>query len=219
MDTLNPITPATLGDFLINGVREIDLSCSSLIDGVQIGLRNVKRQFAAEALEETGHKLTEELLISWLLAKQLSTTGLSVVREQRYRGSREECDLLVALADKMRFWIEIKLAWKNWLRNDGLKGFSSNYRGYLFGDESHRGTVHDFDKLERVRQPDAQWLGVLLIGFDSNEASMTSDIQELIDKKQLLARGWSLTSKDRWADRRNTSFGISAWFWMREATA
>jgi hypothetical protein len=217
MDTPAPISPASLGDFLIAGIRQIDLACNKLVNGIEGGLCDVERQFQAEALAETGLTLTEELLISWQLEKQLSASGLSVKREHRYPGSREECDLVITMANGNRFWVEVKNAWRHWFNPDGTSERSSAYRGYLFGDESHLGAAHDFEKLEQLRPTDAHWLGVLLIGFDSDKARMAGDIQELTDTKQLIARGWKIVASKRWADRRNANFGISTWFWSKEA--
>jgi hypothetical protein len=211
------ISPATLGNFLIEGVRQIDQSCSDVFDAHENGLVNVKRQHAAKVLAETGRKLTEELLIAYRLAQQLRANGIPVKSEHPYPGSREKCDLVVTLENHAHFWVEVKNAWKHWFNCNGTSGTSSAYKGYLFGDASHPGTAHDFGKLERVRQPDAHWHGVLLIGFDSDQTPMAKDIQELMDKERLTTRGWTLAAKNRWSDRRNPSFGIATWFWSREA--
>ena len=50
-------------------------------NGVEGGLYNVKAQFEPEAQKELGKKLTEELLVAWLLEKRLVAAGHRVERE------------------------------------------------------------------------------------------------------------------------------------------
>lgn len=219
MNTSIAITPESLGSWLIDEVERTDRRCSTLQEGIEHGLCNVKLQFADEALAKTGCKLTEELLISWLLATRLEASGCSVIREHQYPGTREECDLVITLSTDTRVWVEVKHAWKSWFNCDCTTGASSAYKGYLFGDASHKGAAHDFDKLETVASPHAQWIGVLLIGWDSNSRPMYGDVQELVRQKELVKRGWSLAASRRWADRRNPAFGIATWFWMRKQGA
>ncbi|MDB5355500.1 MAG: hypothetical protein JWN24_1953 [Phycisphaerales bacterium] len=208
--------PSSLGQFLSNGVREIDLSCNQAIGGVEGGLCNVKAQFAQVAQTEIGKKLTEETLTSWLLSKQLRAAGVDVELERHYPGSREECDLVIEGDQDRRFWIEVKYGSKRWYRRDGSTGRTSAYKGYLLGDASHPGTAHDFRKLVRLKSTDAFGIGVLLIGFDSTIAQMDADIDRLTSQERLTEEGWSLATHERWLDRRNDTFRINCWFWCRK---
>jgi len=212
------LTPKLLGSFLTDAIAQIDMQCSTLHNGVEYGLCNVKLQFKDQALAETGKKLTEELLIAWLLAKRLKEHGCGVSSEHPYPGTREKCDLVINLPSGDRVWVEVKHAWKHWYNCDGTAGTSINYRGYLFGDASHPGTAHDFDKLERVSAAETEWVGVLLIGFKSKVRPMNTDVQELMTRMQLNNRVWNLSVSKNWFDRRNPEFGIGVWFWIRKVS-
>jgi hypothetical protein len=207
--------PRSLGAFLVEGIKTIDRECSTLINGVEAGLCNVKRQFADAARDGTKKKLREENLISWRLKTLMDKVGIQVATEKKYPGCNKKCDLVI-LADEGRIWIEVKLAWKNWFNCKGTEGTSSNYKGYLFGDLSHPGTSHDFHKLERLTSDNARRLGLLLIGFDSLRKSMQHDIDDLAEQEKLADRGWAIGHHDAWLDRRNEQFRINCWFWSKD---
>lgn len=56
---------------VVHCIREIDTECCSQRNGIEHGLVNVKLEFQDQAFKETGRRLTEELLIAWLLRKKL----------------------------------------------------------------------------------------------------------------------------------------------------
>ena len=206
---------AEIGSFLADSVHSIDLSCNTLMHGVEAGLCNVKPLFAPQALSELGKKLTEETLISWLISKRFNSVDIFAKPEQKYPGSNEECDLVLHLSRNRQFWIEAKLAWRRWYNCNGSAKGSSSFNGYLHGDATHPGAAHDFRKLERVTRVDAEWMGVLLIGFDSLKAPMDSAVKELEACEKLVERGWSMVATQKWTDRRNPLFRINCWFWTR----
>jgi hypothetical protein len=210
--------PRSLGDFLINGVQEIDLRCSSTVNGVERGLCNVKAHFREQALQATGLQLTEETITSWLLGQRIESMGLTVELERKYPGTRKRCDLVVTLPGDELFWIEVKYAWKTWFNCDGTSVRNKIYAAYLHGDKYHSHcAAEDFSKLERLTRENARWLGVLLIGTDSKRHSMAADIQELREIRGLAERGWELVAQRTWRDRRCEDFGINCWFWLRSA--
>jgi hypothetical protein len=209
----NASFPALLGDFLANGVRDVDLSCNHLINGIEGGLCNIKSRFAAEAHSELGKRLTEETLTTWLLLKRLKAAGCEADAEVHYPGTRKECALVLRGSDKRGFWIEVKYAWKGWYGCNGKAGRSPNFKGYLLGDYSHPGTAHDFRKLMKLSRLHARGLGVLLVGLDSLKRPMDAEIVRLVEQENLTAEGWSLAAHKSWPDRRNDSFRINCWFW------
>ncbi len=102
--------PERLGELLIDGISDIDKRCCKIIDGVECGLVYIREQFAADALRATGKKLTEELLMSWLLRDRLRETGISAELEAPYEGSkRQSCDLVLQVSDKVAFAVEVKV--------------------------------------------------------------------------------------------------------------
>lgn len=207
-----------LGFVLIEGVKVIDSECTTILHGTEAGLCNVKRQFSEEARVETGKRLTEETVISWQLSKSVANLGLKTSIEVSYPHSKKRCDLVIRSEDNKSVWIELKLASKTWLNCKGrTTGTSSSYKGYLFGDDSHPGTAHDFAKLEGLTGRYASRLGMLLIGFDSLQNRMDDDVVKLAVQERLADRGWTLSRQDSWLDRRDERFGINCWFWSREA--
>jgi hypothetical protein len=215
MDLTDPRFPIWLGTFLASGVREIDRACDHIIKGFEGGLCNVKSRFAPDAYAVLGKKLTEETLTSWLLQKCLQGAGFQVQAEHYYPGTRQECDLVLYGRNKCSFWIEVKYAWKRWFNCNGTTGRSSNFKGYLLGDESHSGAAHDFRKLSRLLPTPASGVGMLLIGLDSIKAPMDVEIATLTAQESLPDNGWNLACHESWTDRRNEQFRINCWFWSR----
>jgi hypothetical protein len=208
--------PESLGNFLIDGVHQIDLSCSSTLHGIERGICNVKGHYSAEALEATGAKLTEETITSWLLSRRLASAGLPSDLERRYPGARKRCDLVVTLPGAESGWIEVKYAWKTWFNCDGSSVRNKVYGPYLYGDKYHpHCALNDFRKLEGLSPSDAKWAGFLLIGTDSTRHPMAADIERLESLVDLDRAGWKRVAQRYWQDRRCTGFGIGCWFWLR----
>ena len=204
-----------VGNLLSAGVRDIEVRCDQLINGVEGGLSNIKSRFREEALAEVGKKLTEETLTSWLLAKRLQAAGFVTDVERPYPDSNEECDLVLYTGDERRFWVEVKYAWKRWFRCEGVDKANPVFKAYLLGDASHPGAAHDFRKLARLRRPDAERVGVLLIGLDSTAKPMDPEIALLAEQEKLAAHRWELVVETHWRDRRDSSFRLNSWFWSR----
>lgn len=208
--------PESLGDFLINGVQQIDLSCSSTLHGIERGICNIKSHYAEEAFEATGLKLTEETITSWLLSRRLLSAGLPVDLERKYPGERKRCDLVVTLPGAESCWVEVKYAWKTWFNCDGTSTRNKLYGPYLYGDKYHdHCAAADFRKLEALPPTDANWTGFLLIGTDSERHPMADDVERLESLVDLDRGGWRRVAHRHWPDRRAAGFGIGCWFWLR----
>ena len=67
-------------------------------------------------------------------------------------------------------------------------------------DESKTHTVPlDLKKLSRLSKTDAAFVGVLLVGFDSDAAPMDADVAELVMLAGLDAEPWKSAAND-WQD-------------------
>ena len=94
-----------------DAIHAIDCECTTLCDGIEHGLVNIKLQFGERALKEVGKKLTEETLIAWLAREKLAESGWSADWEFPYpEQRRKKCDLVFPLNGGGRLWLELKLA-------------------------------------------------------------------------------------------------------------
>ena len=214
-----------LGRLLMRGVVGIDLECKRLLNGVEYGLCNVKRQFREDVAEgfypdAPKRKLTEEPATAWLLAKRLPH-GLVVRPEEPYPvNRRKKCDLVVVLKGGVAVWVEVKFSWKNWF--ECINGYKTNsdfiFQDYLLGNHHSHSAAGDFVKLIDLA-PASAYLGVLLIGFDSTDAPMNQDIENL--EKQAVGVGWLRDDPQRWKDRRDPTgrCHINCWFWRHSPRA
>lgn len=196
--------------FLTDAIQETDRQCQSLINGIECGLLNVKRQFAASALQTTGKKLTEETLLAWLIRDRLAARGLTVEWEKPYpETKRRRCDLVVEFADTT-LWLEIKLAWKAW--HECIKGpvrRNRSFEPYLFGWNRSHSFRHDFEKLEGSRIPPEHDRAICLIGFDTFQKTMDDAVRKVAETFP----AWQVASSSHWPDRRNNDFRIAVWHW------
>lgn len=110
------------------------------------------------------------------LEAQLRAAKYDVQGQVTYPGrSRSTCDLVAALTDGSRLWIEVKAAFKSFLRSSLL-----GYYSYLFYSPELRGSglrkqtnsalMDARDKLSKMQPTDADFIGFLLIGFDRLDA-------------------------------------------------
>lgn len=201
-----------LGCRLCTEVRRIDLACTRLLNGVESGLCNIRSQFVADV--EAGvhpappRKVKEEDTITWLLSRCVSG---SPTLWQNYPGRKKTCDLVVTLEDGPTVWIELKLAWKAWQNCSGSVGHSSAYKPYLLGSKHKtHSAADDFAKLVDLAPPTAH-IGFLLIGFDSVESPMDTEVAALV--RDAHSKGWTAQHL-MWPDRRSSTCRIHCWFWQ-----
>ena len=107
----------------------------------------------------------------------------------------QKCDLRVSLASTLDLWLEVKGAWPV-VFDAGTGGGMlprvwSRHQSY-FLDE----TIEDLRKLGRLRLPDASTIGLLLISFDHELASLDA----LLPRADQHLRGWTLHGHDRWRE-------------------
>lgn len=162
-----------------------------------------------------------ELEWSRRLAALFRLDGIECETERPYSQvvagfKRQRLDLWVKLDGSQSIAIEIKGAWSDyWGRQSRI------YRCYLLfpliagTDASKTHTVpHDLQKLQLVHSPEADHVGMLLIGFESADDSMVPDVKELIDAAGL--HTWA-EQTDTWESPTDPARIVRCWFWHRPA--
>lgn len=172
-----------------------------------------------------GHLDTKQSEPNWSkhLVELLRKEGIAAHCECRYdKISRDRCDVVITLPEIGKFWIEIKGAWKEYWRQKGKNDLL--YRSYLLHplvaglDKSKTHTVPlDMQKLARLSKDEATFVGVLLIGFDSDEAPMDQDVAELVALAQLGLHPW-MTAGTGWPDQYRPGCRVRCWMWYRETS-
>jgi hypothetical protein len=187
-----------------------------------------------------------ELACERRLAELLSVQGYAVKRQARYPGLRKRCDLKLTLPCGCSFWLEIKRLNKTWWLRDRMNPWG--YYSYLFyGDQNltallrrHSNSVFDEPgKLGALAPPDADYVGLLLIGFDTlgpvptqpggqltnmlgqlgltqAQGSLDHDIAELIRRTNLADPRWEF-AYGGWDDLWRPRDRVRAFLWWRPA--
>jgi hypothetical protein len=207
---------------IIDQLKAMDKESTSVVEGVETAL-------ADYAVHAGMKRSLRETAWANRLAERLNQSGWSAAREQRYPGldgaplQRIKCDLVVTMEDKRKVWLELKPAWRECFtlagkierNDDGL------YFPYLFGpysngwDKTHS-AVQDLEKLESLTSVDADYTALLLLGFDSDESPMGSDVKRMIRMATLRARGWRGFTPVTWRDRRCNACRINCWLFWRK---
>jgi hypothetical protein len=144
----------------------------------------------------------------------LCNQGMSVRAEVRYpeysasyqKKKRMWCDLCIDLDSGERLWIEVKGSWPVWFnRSDGQNTayLWKTYHPYLFTD-----TAADFGKLSTLKRPDAHWIGVLLIGFDTPLLRLDSEVEAMVRET---APTWAPLVFPEWEE---PHYGTRAKVWL-----
>lgn len=207
--------PSKIASLILRGLRTLDRDADTVRDGYATGLN----WFGPHARPELKRPQTEP---EWTkaLAAFLGEQGLDVVAEHPFPDiPRQRCDLVVQSAAGL-FWIEIKGAWKHYWskKSDWI------YRSYFFhplieGLDAKSHTIPlDLVKLSRLTRDDASHIGVVLVGFDSTEHPMESDVDELKRLAMLAPPQWSEAS-DSWDDERRPDEHVRCWAWWRTVEA
>jgi hypothetical protein len=157
---------------------------------------------------------------SWTrrLEQLLPTYGFPTEREVCYpHNPRLKCDNVVTLPGGARLWLENKGAWRDyWTENGGL----GIYRSYLLhplvpGLDPKTHTVPlDLKKLSHLRRPAADYIGFLLLGFDTAKDPMDADVARLIRLARLDRSPWVQASTG-WRDRYRRGRRVLVWLWCR----
>jgi hypothetical protein len=197
-------------------IGEIDRACNTLLNGIEHGLVNVKREFRDRVYQETGKKLKEEQLIAWLVRKKLISAGWHVDWESPYPTNVDrECDLVVGLKGSSKLWLELKLAWKAWFNCASQPRYSNGvYHSYLQGSNRSHSFRQDFEKLERGSWPLGDCRAICLIGTDYVKAPMGQEVAAVVESVRQHGFHWEAATERHWSDRRCSDFRINVWSWV-----
>lgn len=147
------------------------------------------------------------------LAELFTESGYCVSREYYYPNSRMKCDLLICTGET-KIWLEVKAVWKSWFssRTGRIETNTAFYRAYLFGDR-HRthSAVGDIIKLAKLRKEHADYVCLLLIGFDSEAESIDNDIAQLATNLRLRENKWHILGPETWPDRNQPVCRYNCW--------
>ena len=194
-------------------LRRMDCEATTIVKGAPTGL-NWYGGYA-------GNRQTEPQW-SRRLVELLRADGLDAKRECRYPGlPRARCDVVIDLGAGETLWLEIKGAWKEYWRQQGNEWI---YRSYLLHplvaglDKTKTHTAPlDLKKLETLTRRDAAYVGMLLVGFDSDTAPMDADVAELVRLAGLEMQPWTTVSTG-WPDPHRPGCRVRCWLWHRAVT-
>jgi hypothetical protein len=175
----------------------------------------------------------EEPLIAGI-ASRLRNKGLHVQTESLYPTAKEKCDLIVTLTEGARLWLECKTAFKESLGEpspgygygydyEGTKPYSPRGKGCWTAGVADIG-AQDLLKLKSLRRQDAEFIGILLLGFDRSTVPLGHD--ELYDLLPRDLASWTALHKDEdgvmWPDpyppRAARGFRDRVWLWITAVT-
>lgn len=148
------------------------------------------------------------------LAELLSNDEPNTHREYPYPESSERCDIVIQSND-IEIWLEVKAAWKQWFGSDSGEIESINPNGYLFGTKSHT-AAKDIVKLSRLNKSDADYIALLIVGCDGTEASITPNIEKMIEEGNLKEKGWDIFGPEIWSDRNHSKCRYNCWFFGKK---
>lgn len=148
------------------------------------------------------------------LVELLATAGYQVRNECEYptvKGSLRppRCDNLITFEDGRTLWLENKGAWKDYWVNRGAR---AKFRSHLL--TSDNSAAHDVRKLLKLHPSCADFVGLLLIGFEAVDDPMTAEFEELMDATDLGKAPWQMARLD-FPDRWRSSHRVRVWFFSR----
>jgi hypothetical protein len=208
-------------DMLFQFLHQMDNEAKTPVgEGFRAGLVNYPRHRGMEPGNE-------EKSIKRRLRELFTQSNWPAKTEVRYPGeARKKCDIVVSVPGDAKLWLEIKLAWKAWF--SAAKGkieynSESIYRSYLLGPlygglEKSHSAMQDIEKLGRLGHLEAEYVAGLLVGFDSTDSPMAQDVEDLVDKCELLGKGWLVFGPEIWSDRNCEKCRFCCWCWIRKVS-
>ncbi len=151
-------------------LRKMDAEACDPCEGIATGLNNYGAHYDPT-------KWRTEVSWSKRCAELWPAYGYGATAEVSYPvRPRTKCDDVVEMPNGQKLWLEIKGAWKDyWLTKNGMWF----YRSYLFHpllpdlDKSKTHTAAlDIEKLRPLAPPHADYVGLLLLGFYTDDATM-----------------------------------------------
>lgn len=214
-ENLTPIAVNAVPPILFRLLQRIDAEATTVKNGAPTGLNWYGGHVGTRQTEPQWSKRIVELL---------RAEGFTAECECSYgAGTRERCDVVITLPEIGKLWIEVKGAWKEYWREIGKSDLL--YRSYLLHplvaglDKTKTHTVPlDLEKLARLSQTDAAYVGMLLVGFDSDAAPMDGDVAQLVELARLGLHPWT-TAATAWVDPQRPGQRVRCWFWCRPVQA
>ncbi len=130
-----------------------------------------------------------------------------------YPGSRQSVDLLVKFPDRPTLWLESQGAWKSCFGDTGKS--NPAYRKHLLHEDpkEHSALSDILSKLTQIATP-GDFVGELLIGFDSVQSPMDAEIAELIERAGLNRHPWE-SYHLRWSNPNDSRYSFGCWLRVR----
>jgi hypothetical protein len=196
----------------------MDDDANTVINGVRAGLCD----YAAHMGVKTRRY---EVPLYRGLVQHLCAKNYDAQADQGY-GTGQVCDVIVRLPGTGVLWMEVKEAWKEWFSSAtrAIKEGGAFYRSYLDPKDGKLARSHsaaqDFDKLEQLRPPAADYAAFLLVGFDAEARPMDPDVHGLVERNRLKQRGWNLIGPHAWPDSNCPATRRVIWlFWRKTMPA
>ena len=206
------VAASGLAERLFSALRKIDAEATTARAGSPTGLN----WYGAHVRPDEKRPKTEPHW-SRRLAELLRADGLEADCEVPYpptSGARTRCDLVVAL-DGTKTWIEVKGGAGRSI-GAGMEARICTARTSLvpgLDPKTHTAAL-DLEKLGTLNAPVASQVGLLLVGFDSQEAPMDGDVHELVRLAELDVEPWTATLTG-WPDAARPGQRVRCWFWLR----
>lgn len=134
-------------------------------------------------------------------------------KDNFYPASRLLIDLLIRFENDACLWLESKGAWKSCLGDTGE--LNRSFRKHLLRDDPSEHTAlsdirHKLPKIATI----GDYVGELLIGFDSVLRPMDKDVEELIEIASLNRYPWEGYHL-RWTNPNDHRYSFGCWLWIR----
>lgn len=206
---------------LFSALRQMDVEAVTLLgSGAPTGLSDYGRHARPELKRPQA-----EVEWSRRVAQLLRIEGFAVTTEVPYPAyavpvtrRRQRCDLVIDLGEDGKLWLEVKGAWRDYW--GGKSGIYLCYLLFPLAPEYDLGKDHtvpfDLAKLKALKQPEAQHVAELLIGFERHDDPMDTEIGSLIRLAEL--DQWQ-THVDAWDSTVVPSQRIRAWLWHKKIEA
>lgn len=154
------------------------------------------------------------------LAELLIDTENTVSREFQYPDSKKKCDIVIKSINGETIWLEVKSAWKYWFSSTSgkiRKNPAQLYRSYLFENSENtlkktHSAAQDIEKLSLLDNHKADYIGLLIIGFDIQDDFIDPDMELLIERMGLKKHGWEIFGPEIWGDRNHEQCRYNCWF-------
>ena len=149
------------------------------------------------------------------LAAQLTAQGAfptTTGSGNRYPKSGRNCDLILRLPGDRRLWLETKIAWWTWPASAGAvnSGLCTKHLTSVTDNSAYRDIT---EKLPLVTN-EADFVGELIIGFDSLEHPLDALVHRLVREAGVSGPDW-MTFYSDWPNPQDSAYRVRTWLWCR----